>query len=145
MLLTYQQIIDAVHAHTALSALGMRNRSDNSVPAILHTDHSATLIRVARDAAAILAPALAEIGLKSITADPVQAALVADFDPEPANPDLVQMLLIQAIKAKILHIAYSAALQPSGFYEAEAAAIIRRAVDIGTAAPAVAKLRRWPV
>lgn len=143
MLLPYQQIIDAVHAHTALHAIGARNLTPEQVPAILHTDHSATLIRVARDAAAILAPALAAIGLKSITADAAQAALVAEFDPEPENADLVQALLIQAIKAKILHIAYSASLMPSGIYAAEADSVIARAAAVGARHTAAA-IRRWP-
>lgn len=140
MIIEHDQIIEAVHAHTALMALGSRHREEAEIPAILHTDHSAALLRVARDAAPVVALRFAPAGVLSITNDPAAGALAVELAAETEESETLRQLILQAIKAMVLQIAYSAAGLPAIAFAREMELAASQAV---AAQPTRIKIPRW--
>lgn len=102
-------IIRAIHAHTALMAVGARNKAPQTIPAILHDDHDNLLAIAARDAAAMLCPQLHDAGITGIEysdSPPAITFLLSGHAPDQA---LLRPPIVQAIKYMVLHIAYRAA------------------------------------
>ncbi len=102
-------IIRAIHAHTALMAVGARNKAPLTIPAILHDDHDNLLAIAARDAAAILCPQLLDAGITGVEYSGQPPAITFRLRDNAPDTALLRPPIEQAIKYMVLHIAYQAA------------------------------------
>lgn len=139
---TYESVLDSIHAHTALLSAGARHRDTRQVPAILHSDHNPALRRVTEDAAAVVCARLAAAGVAGLTADIGADALTVETTggcSDPAQAELASRVLRQAMKYTVLHIAYRAAGLPDDFL-----ARAEEALGFFPSVPATGSIAPWP-
>lgn len=139
---TYESVLDSIHAHTALLSAGARHRDARQVPAILHTDHNQALRRVTEDAAAVVCARLGAAGVADFKADIGADALTVELtagSDDDARVRLASRVLRQAMKYTVLHIAYRAAGLPDDFL-----ARAEEALGFFPAAHAPGTIAPWP-
>lgn len=115
---TYESVLDSIHAHTALVWAGGRNGGAwGRVPPILHSDHDTALLRVAEDAAAVVCARLAAAGVAGLAPEFSHEGVAVECAGavDEAQGALAARVLRQAVKYTVLHIAYRAAGLPDDY------------------------------
>lgn len=107
MKIAITDVLDSVYAHSALMAIGSRNRPDR-MPAILHRDHAEALARVVRDAAPCVAEWLAPAGVRGCAYRDAEGCIEFDGLPDSTGAHAAGIVRNALVHAA-LHIAYGSA------------------------------------